>query len=179
MWPASEKRQGTKSRWVEHRQCHKLYGDSTCLGLDREHNFSDLARALLIGESNFWLACDFKELRVAKTAHISTSALFGWYRPFSGIDPLDIRRAKILFTLADENCFDPLGGRATIITTSRASSLVNQSQCGADGFLLDIRPGSTLSSINRQREQVDGPIELRSRGRLPQRAIAQRFSALG
>ena len=71
MWPASEKRQGTKSRWVEHRRCHKLYGDLTCLGLDREHNFSDLARALLIGESNFRLACDFKELRVANSTHFN------------------------------------------------------------------------------------------------------------
>jgi hypothetical protein len=27
MQPASEKRQGTKSRWVGHRRCRKLYGD--------------------------------------------------------------------------------------------------------------------------------------------------------
>jgi hypothetical protein len=27
MRPASEKRQGTKSRWVRHRRCRKLYGD--------------------------------------------------------------------------------------------------------------------------------------------------------
>jgi hypothetical protein len=47
----------------------------TAVGLDREHNFSDMARTLLMGESNFLLPCDFKGLRVAKTAHISTSAL--------------------------------------------------------------------------------------------------------
>jgi hypothetical protein len=51
------------------------YGDLVAVGLEREHNFSDMARTLLMGESNFLLPCDFKELRVAKRAHISTSAL--------------------------------------------------------------------------------------------------------
>jgi hypothetical protein len=41
------------------------YGDLTGIGSEREHNFFDLARLLLNGESNFRLACDFKELDVA------------------------------------------------------------------------------------------------------------------
>jgi hypothetical protein len=75
--PASESLQGRKPRWGETSSgaAGLSYGDLTAVGLDREHNFSDMARTLLMGESNFLLPCDFKGLRVAKTAHISTSAL--------------------------------------------------------------------------------------------------------
>ena len=38
------------------------YGDLTAVGLEREHNPCDMARTLLVGESNFLLQCDFKEL---------------------------------------------------------------------------------------------------------------------
>jgi hypothetical protein len=54
---------------------NSTYGDLTGIGSEREYNFLDLARPLLNGESNFRVACDFKELDVAKIAQISTSAL--------------------------------------------------------------------------------------------------------
>ena len=40
-----------------------------------EHNFCVMARTLLKVENSFCIMCNFKELRVAKIAHISTSAL--------------------------------------------------------------------------------------------------------
>jgi hypothetical protein len=40
-----------------------------------EHNFCVMARTLLMVENSFCIMCNFKELRVAKIAHISTSAL--------------------------------------------------------------------------------------------------------
>ena len=74
--PASEKRQGTKSRGGNvGGAANSTYGDLTGIGSEREYNFLELARSLLIGESNFRIACDFKELDVAKIAQISTSAL--------------------------------------------------------------------------------------------------------
>jgi len=63
------------------------YVDLTTVGLERAHNFSDMARTLLMGESNFLLPCDFKELRVAKRAHISTSALSARWEPLLRIGP--------------------------------------------------------------------------------------------
>jgi hypothetical protein len=39
------------------------------------HNFCVMARTLLMVENSFCIMCNFKELRVAKIAHISTSAL--------------------------------------------------------------------------------------------------------
>ena len=40
-----------------------------------QHNFCVMARTLLRVENSFCIMCNFKELRVAKIAHISTSAL--------------------------------------------------------------------------------------------------------
>jgi hypothetical protein len=40
-----------------------------------QHNFCVMARTLLMVENSFCIMCNFKELRVAKIAHISTSAL--------------------------------------------------------------------------------------------------------
>ena len=40
-----------------------------------EHNFCVMARTLLMVENSFCIMCNFKELRVAKIAQISTSAL--------------------------------------------------------------------------------------------------------
>ena len=63
--PASEKRQGTKSRWGNvGGAANSTHGDLTGIGSEREYNFLELARSLLIGESNFRIACDFKELDV-------------------------------------------------------------------------------------------------------------------
>jgi hypothetical protein len=39
------------------------------------HNFCVMARTLLMVENSFCIMCNFKELRVAKIPHISTSAL--------------------------------------------------------------------------------------------------------
>jgi hypothetical protein len=51
------------------------YGDLAAGPRGREYNFSVLARTLLMVENDFRILCIFKELRVAKIAHISTSAL--------------------------------------------------------------------------------------------------------
>ena len=40
-----------------------------------QHNFCAMARTLLMVEKSFCIMCNFKELRVAKIPHISTSAL--------------------------------------------------------------------------------------------------------
>jgi hypothetical protein len=40
-----------------------------------QHNFCVMARTLLMVENSFCIMCNFKELRVAKIPHISTSAL--------------------------------------------------------------------------------------------------------
>ena len=40
-----------------------------------QHNFCVMARTLLMVENSFCIMCNFKELRVAKITHISTSAL--------------------------------------------------------------------------------------------------------
>jgi hypothetical protein len=86
-WPASESLQRRKPRWGNVWQCRVRYVDLTTVGLERAHNFSDMARTLLMGESNFLLPCDFKELRVAKRAHISTSALSARWEPLLRIGP--------------------------------------------------------------------------------------------
>ena len=51
------------------------YRDLTVVVVVRQHNFSAMARTLLMVENNCCIMCNFKELRVAKIAHISTSAL--------------------------------------------------------------------------------------------------------
>src|SRR4029077_2786877 len=64
--PASEKRQGTKSREVGHRRCRGRYGDLAavrdlsagqffegCAGVEGMHNFGVMAQVLLTGESRF------------------------------------------------------------------------------------------------------------------------------
>src|SRR5271166_3239059 len=85
--PASEKRQGTKSRReVVRRLCRGRYGDlaagrelkagrfATAMQLDREHNLYVTARILLNGDFTFCLICDFNELGVAERAQSTTSA---------------------------------------------------------------------------------------------------------
>jgi hypothetical protein len=75
--PASESLHWTKPRWgADGGAAGLTYGDLTGVSLEREYNFSDLARTLLMGEINFQLPCDFNELRVVKITHISTSALY-------------------------------------------------------------------------------------------------------
>jgi len=75
--PASESLHRTKPRWgADGGAVGLTYGDLTGVGLERKYNFSDLARTLLMGEINFRLPCDFKELCVVKITHISTSALY-------------------------------------------------------------------------------------------------------
>jgi len=77
--PASEKRQGTKSRRrVVRRRCRGRYGDlatgrelkarrfATAIRLDRGHNLDVTARMLLNGDFTFCPICDFNELSVAK-----------------------------------------------------------------------------------------------------------------
>ena len=73
--PASESLQGRKPRWGNVRRCRGRYGDLTAVAPKREHNFSVMARMLRMGENTFLRACDFKELRVVKRAHIATVAL--------------------------------------------------------------------------------------------------------
>jgi hypothetical protein len=51
------------------------YRELTVVTVIRQHNFSVMARTLLTVENDFRILCLFKELRVAKIAHISTSAL--------------------------------------------------------------------------------------------------------
>jgi hypothetical protein len=51
------------------------YRDLTVVAVIRQHNFCVMARRLLMVENDFRILCIFKELRVAKIAHISTSAL--------------------------------------------------------------------------------------------------------
>jgi hypothetical protein len=46
---------------------------STAVDLEGLCNFGDMARVLLNGEKGFSAPCDFKELRVAKRAHRTTS----------------------------------------------------------------------------------------------------------
>jgi hypothetical protein len=53
----------------------RSYGDSTAVPLERERNFSVMARTLGMRENSFLRACDFKELHVIKRTRISTSAL--------------------------------------------------------------------------------------------------------
>jgi hypothetical protein len=86
MRPASEKRQGTKSRSVVHRRCggryreltdaHELEAERffTAVGLERMHNLDVMARSLLIGDLRFRALCDFNELCVAEIAHSATLA---------------------------------------------------------------------------------------------------------
>jgi hypothetical protein len=64
----------------------------TGVSLEREYNFSDLARTLLMGEINFRLPCDFKELRVVKITHVATYALYASWRPLYGIGRTDISK---------------------------------------------------------------------------------------
>jgi hypothetical protein len=45
------------------------------VGLECEHNLNVMARMLLNGENAFFAASDFKDLRVAKRARSTTSAL--------------------------------------------------------------------------------------------------------
>ena len=67
--PASEKRQGTKSREVEHRRGRGRYGDymaaldlgnSKSGGLESAHNLSVLARSMQKRGFNVFGPCDFK-----------------------------------------------------------------------------------------------------------------------
>jgi hypothetical protein len=54
MRPATEKRQGTKSRSEVHRWCGGLYGElTTAVGLERMHNLDVTARLLLNGDLRF------------------------------------------------------------------------------------------------------------------------------
>jgi hypothetical protein len=77
--PASEKRQGTKSRReVVRQRCRGRYGDlttgrelkagrlATAVRLEWEHNLNVLARILLNGEFTFCPIRDFNELAVAE-----------------------------------------------------------------------------------------------------------------
>ena len=77
--PASEKRQGTKSRQeVVRQRCRGRYGDlttarelkagrlATAVWLECEHNLNVLARILLSGEFTFCPSRDFNELAVAE-----------------------------------------------------------------------------------------------------------------
>ena len=79
MRPASEKRQGTKSRReVVRRRCRKLYGVLVtgvswrpddlprAIRVERRHNLNVTARILLNGEFTFCPIHDFNELRVAR-----------------------------------------------------------------------------------------------------------------
>ena len=64
-WPASKKRQGTKSREVGHRRSSECYevldlGNSKSGGLECAHNLSVLARLLLNRGFDFVGPCDFK-----------------------------------------------------------------------------------------------------------------------
>ena len=85
--PASEKRQGTKSRRrVVLRPGRGRYGDlamgrdlqarrlATAIRLGLERNLNVMARMLLNGDFTFCPICNFNELAVAKRAHLATSA---------------------------------------------------------------------------------------------------------
>src|SRR5271167_2921788 len=80
--PASEKRQGTKSRrWVVRRRWCGRYGDlaagrefATTIRLDRGYNLNVTARILLNGDFTFCPIRDFNELSLSKRAHSTTSA---------------------------------------------------------------------------------------------------------
>jgi len=52
-----------------------LVADSKAAAVICQHSFCVMARTLLMVENSFCIMCNFKELRVAKIAHISTSAL--------------------------------------------------------------------------------------------------------
>jgi len=78
--PASKNLQRRKSREGYVESAARAAGErefrfestSTAIGLERAHNFNDLARVLLNWDLTFRVICDFKELRVAKTAHSTT-----------------------------------------------------------------------------------------------------------
>ena len=53
----------------------RSYRGLTAVVAECEHNFSDMARTLRMGENTFRRPCNFKELRVVKRAHIATCAL--------------------------------------------------------------------------------------------------------
>src|ERR1700694_2216014 len=53
----------------------RRYGDLAAVVPECEYNFCDMARTLRTGENTFRRPCNFKELRVAKRAHITTCAL--------------------------------------------------------------------------------------------------------
>jgi hypothetical protein len=53
----------------------RRYGDLAAVVPECEYNFCDMARTLRMGENTFRRPCNFKELRVAKRAHITTCAL--------------------------------------------------------------------------------------------------------
>ena len=67
-----------------------------------QHNFCVMARTLLMVENSFCIMCNFKELRVAKIAHISTSALCAGLQALYRIGRTDISK---LLTPSGENCF--------------------------------------------------------------------------
>jgi hypothetical protein len=71
--PPREETAGGVARWRVRR-----YGDLTAVVPECEHNFCDIARTLRMGEMGenaFRRSCNFKELGVAKRAHIATFAL--------------------------------------------------------------------------------------------------------
>src|ERR1700682_3682035 len=55
------------------------------IGLERGHNFDDLARRLPYGDLRFLIICHFNELGVAKIAHSTTPARSASRPAFSGI----------------------------------------------------------------------------------------------
>jgi hypothetical protein len=67
-----------------------------------EHNFCVMARMLLMVENSFCTMCNFKGLRVAKIAHISTSALCALLQALYRIGRTDISK---LLTPSGENRF--------------------------------------------------------------------------
>src|SRR6266404_4241806 len=69
-----------------------------------EHNFCVMARTSLAVENSLGIMCNFKELRVAKITHISTSALGARLQALYRIGRTDISEFKLL-TPSGENCF--------------------------------------------------------------------------
>src|SRR6202048_4971871 len=55
-----------------------------------EYNFCDMARTLRMGENTFRRPCNFKELRVVKSAHITTCALCACLQPLYRIGRTNI-----------------------------------------------------------------------------------------
>ena len=72
---AGVRKPSRKPRWGAVPRALIYRGLTLAAAVICQHNFCVMARTLLMMENSFCIMCNFKELRVAKITHISTSAL--------------------------------------------------------------------------------------------------------